>query len=79
MELTRVWHGLRGAEVKLRQQWIAGSVVTEHGVHDACVQVDAASVDDYLARQDAIRLASRVGDERCASLVEAMLREHRTA
>ena len=48
-------------------------------VRDAGVWVDAASVDAYLARQDATRLASRQAGDRCVRVVADMLRDRATA
>ena len=43
-------------------------------VLDAGVRVDAATVDAYLARQEAVRTASRQGSDRCVEVVAKMRR-----
>jgi hypothetical protein len=50
--------------------------VGARAIRDAGVWVDATTVDAYLARQDAMRLASRGWPHSCAKVVEAMLRRH---
>jgi hypothetical protein len=47
-------------------------------VREAGVWVNAASVDAYLAQQEAMRTASRQAGDRCVAVVEEMLRERAT-
>jgi hypothetical protein len=48
-------------------------------VRDAGVWVDAATIDAHLARQETMRTAARSRRDRCAKVVEEMLRVERNA